>query len=149
MVSITSTKIAAGTAAIALVVFGLYEIDRSAPMKFVEGHVTPQQASPGQLVNVTLTLDWMRLCELDVSRVMRDGAGEEHKLPWSKSSPPPKLGRLTSTRQIVVPATAKFGKSACYRATIYMQCGIIDRAFPIRVEMPCEAMPLEIVPPAK
>lgn len=144
-----NTRTAALITAVAFVALGLYLWDHSPPMKFIEGHITPQVAAPGQPIDVSITLDWVRLCELNVTRVMRDGAGEEHKLPWSPSSPPPKIGLLTSTRSIIVPTAAKFGKNACYRATIYMQCGIIDKIFPIRIEVPCEAMPFEIIPPSK
>jgi hypothetical protein len=140
----TRTQIAAAVTAVVFVAAGLYLYDHSPPMKFVEGHVSPEIAHPAQPISVSITLDWTRLCELDVSRIMRDGAGDEHKLPWSKSSPPPKTGRLVSVRQIIVPAEAKYGKSACYRASIYMQCGILDKLFPIKVEVPC--IPFEIAP---
>lgn len=138
------TRTAAAIAAVVLVVAGLFFYDHSPPMRFVEGHVMPEIASPGQPIGVSITLDWARLCELNVSRVMRDGGGDEHKLPWSASSPPPGTGRLTSVRQIIVPTAAKFGKGACYRATVYMQCGILDKLWPIKVEVPC--IPFEIVP---
>lgn len=141
---LTRTQTAAAISAVALVAAGLYFYDHSPPMKFVEGHITPQVAAPGQPINVSITLDWMRLCDLDVSRIMRDGGGDEHKLPWSPSKPPPKTGRLTSVREIIVPTAAKFGKGACYRATIYMQCGIFDKLFPIKVDVPC--ISFEIAP---
>lgn len=137
------TQTAAALSAVALVAAGLFLFDHSPPIVFVEGHVTPSIVSPLQTIDVSITLDWKRLCELQVSRILRDGAGEEHKLPFSQSSPPPAGGRLTSHRAIVIPAESKFGKAACYRATIYMQCGILDKLWPIKVEMPC--MPFEIV----
>lgn len=141
----TPTQYLAGGSAIILVVGGLFVFDRSPPIVFKAGSVKPQQASPGQSLSVSIELEWKRLCELDVSRILRDGAGEEHKLPWSKSSPPASMPDkpLTSTREIIVPVTAKHGKQACYRATIYMTCSPLDRLSPIKVEIPC--IPFEIV----
>lgn len=141
---LTRTQTAAAITAVAFVAAGLYLYDRTPPFKFVEGHITPDVAQPGQPIDVSITLDWARLCELNVTRIMRDGGGDEHKLPWSPSSPPPKGGRLTSVRQIIVPTAAKFGKGACYRATIYMQCGMLDKLFPIKVDVPC--ISFEIAP---
>lgn len=140
----TRTQTAAAISAIAFVAAGLYFYDHSAPIVFIEGHVSPAVVSPLAMIDVTITLDWKRPCELKVSRILRDGAGEEHKLPFSQSSPPPTGGRLISHRSIVVPAEAKYGKAACYRATVYLQCGILDKLWPIKLEMPC--MPFEIVP---
>lgn len=141
----TRTQTAAALSAAAFVMAGLFFYDHSAPMVFVEGHVTPAVASPLQMIDVSITLDWKRKCELSVTRILRDGAGEEHKLPWSPSSPPPNLGKITSHRSIVIPAESKFGKAACYRATVYMTCGLVDKLFPIKVEMPC--MSFEIAAP--
>lgn len=143
--TINRTQVAAALVATCFVILGLVLFDHTPPFRFVAGSVTPQRVAPGQMIEVSLTLDWRRRCELDVTRVLRDGAGEEHKLPWSKSSPPPALGEITSRRQVVVPTTAKFGAAACYRATIYMTCGVLDRVFPIRIDVPC--VNFEIVPP--
>lgn len=144
-VKTSRTHLAAAVCASILFVTGLVFYDHSPPFRFVSGDIIPAKAVPGQLVDVAITLDWKRLCELNVTRVMRDGAGDEHKLPWSPSSPPPRTGVLTSKRQIVIPTTAKYGPDACYRASIYMTCGILDRAFPIKIDIPC--IPFEIVPP--
>ena len=140
------TQYLAGSAAILLVVGGLFVFDRSPPVVYRSGSVHPEQVSPGQPLAVKIVLDWKRLCDLDVSRILRDGAGEEHKLPWSKSSPPPTLppGPMISTREIIVPATAKYGDKACYRATVYMTCGPFDKIAPIKIEIPC--IPFKIVP---
>lgn len=139
------TQYLAASGAIILVVGGLFVFDRSPPMVFKSGSVNPVRVSPGQPLSITIELEWKRLCDLDVSRILRDGAGEEHKLPWSKSSPPPTMPDkpLASTREIIVPSSAKFGKGACYRATVYMACSAVDRLFPIKVEIPC--IPFEIV----
>lgn len=139
------THLAAAVFASIVFLSGLFFWDHSPPFRFVSGDIIPSKASPGQIVDVSIALDWKRLCELDVTRVLRDGAGDEHKLPWSKSSPPPRLGVLTSKRQIVIPTTAKYGTSACYRASIYLTCGVFDKMFPIKIEVPC--IPFEIVPP--
>ena len=141
------TQYIAGTAAVALVVGGLVVFDRSPPIVYKSGSVRPERVSPGKPLSVKIELEWKRLCDLDVSRILRDGAGEEHKLPWSRSSPPPTMpsAPLVSTREIIVPATAKYGDKACYRATVYMTCGVLDKVAPIKVEIPC--IPFEIVPP--
>lgn len=139
------THLAAALGASILFIAGLIFYDHTPPFTYVSGKVEPAKAAPGQIIDVSITLDWRRLCELDVTRVLRDGGGDEHKLPWSRSSPPPKRGQLTSKRQIIIPMTAKYGNNACYRATIYMTCGLLDKLFPIKIEVPC--IPLEIVPP--
>lgn len=140
------THAAAGITCLLLLVAGWFAFDRSPPMVFVSGDVNPKVVSPGQPLSVMIELQWNRLCELDVTRILRDGAGDEHKLPWSKSSPPAKLPEkpLKSVREIIIPTAAKAGKFACYRATIYMTCGMVDHFWPIKVEVPC--IPLEIVP---
>lgn len=149
-----------GSAVIVTALSSFYLYDQRSPLDFVAGVVSaaaPDHGQPapnfitkGSVIIPAITLTWYRVdCSFAVTRMIRDGAGRDHKLPTDRPSVPPPasdIGKpLTSLRKIVVPNDALPGPNAHYRATLTFNCGYLGSFHSIVVEMP--PMTFAISPP--
>lgn len=134
--------------------------DQRSAVDFVSGNVRPaaceaKEDEPSEIrrggcVSVGIVLTWHRVdCDLDVTRMMRDGRGWDHKIPSNRASvtpPASDIGKpLGSSRTVAVPPEAFPGVDAHYRATMKLGCGRLRGFNKIVVEIP--PLPFEIKAP--
>lgn len=130
---------------------GFVIYDQRTPVTFVSGAVHPASCEPkepapefilrGGCISVGIVLTWHRVnCDLDVTRMMRDGRGWDHKLPLNRSSVTPQasdIGKpLGSSRTVGVPPEAFPGADSHYRATMKLSCGWLRKFHTIVFEVP-------------
>lgn len=133
--------------------------DQRSPVDFVSGNTkpspcekgdaTPTEITRGSCISVGILLTWHRVdCDLDVTRMVRDGRGWDHKIASNRASvtpPASDIGKpLGSLRTVALPPEAVSGE-AHYRATMKLKCGWLRAFHTIAVDVP--PLPFEIVAP--
>lgn len=109
---------------------------RVTPLRFIDSSIEPIQVTAGETVRLTRTVEWVRVCRLEVSEfwVQKDDTGtvsQSIKTVDLKVVPQPaSTGVFRSARKLVVPSILTPG-SWYYRAVDRGVCFPWEQWFPI------------------
>lgn len=144
-------------AAVVLAVSGFYLYDQRTPVEYRSGEVVsawcdkerkdppPETIRKGGCMKPVIGLFWHRVdCDLEVARSMRDGKGDDIKIPSDHSSATPSASVIgivsISNRTVVLPGDAQPykppGPKPSYRGKMKLSCGILRKMVnPFEIEV--------------